>query len=81
MFIKAERTGNWELHLKVMKDMLPLFAAAGHKLYLKSGYIYLQQMTELQKTNQEVNYHFTMGNHVVRWTEKIWAGLSTDLVI
>ena len=80
-FIKAERTGNWELHLKVMKDMLPFFAAAGHNLYLKSGYIYLQQMTELQKTNPEVYHHFTMGNHVVRRTEKIWAGLSTDLVI
>ena len=80
-FIKAERTGNWELHLKVMKDMLPFFAAAGHNLYLKSGYIYLQQMTELQKTNPEVYHHFTMGNHVVRRTEKFWAGLSTDLVI
>ena len=36
-FIKAERTGNWELHLKIMKDVLPFFAAAGHNLYLKSG--------------------------------------------
>lgn len=80
-FIKAERTGNWKLHLKVMKDMLTFFAAAGHNLYLKSGYIYLQQMTELQKTNQDVYHHFTLGNHVVRRTEKFWAGLSTDLVI
>ena len=38
-------------------------------------------MTELQKTNPEVYHHFTMGNHVVRRTEKFWAGLSTDLVI
>ena len=35
-FIKAERTGNWGLHLKAMQDMLPFFAAAGHNLYLKS---------------------------------------------
>ena len=48
---------------------------------MKSGYIYLQQMTELQETKPEVYQHFTMGNHVVRRTEKFWAGLSTDLVI
>ena len=53
-FIKAERTGNWGLHLKAMKDMLLFFAAAGHNLYMKSGYIYLQQMTELQETNPEI---------------------------
>lgn len=41
VFIKAERTGNWDLHLKTMKCMLPYFAAAGHYLYLKSGYFYL----------------------------------------
>ena len=61
--------------------MLPFFAAPGHNLYLKSGYIYLQQMTELQSTNQEVKHHFTKGNHGVRQTEKKWTELSTDLVI
>ena len=80
-FIKAERTGNWGLHLKAIKDMLPFFAAAGHNLYMKSGYIYLQQITELQETTSEVYQHFTMGNHVVRRKKKFWARLSTDLVI
>ena len=31
-FIKAERTGNWTLHLAAVQDMLPYFAAAGHNL-------------------------------------------------
>ena len=61
--------------------MLPFFDAAGHNLYMKSGYIYLQQITELQETTPEIYQHFTMGNHVVRRTEKFWARLSTDLVI
>ena len=33
LFIKAERTGNWALHLKSMQDMLPYLAAAGHTNY------------------------------------------------
>ena len=32
LFIKAERTGNWMLHLKALHEMLPYFAAAGHTL-------------------------------------------------
>ena len=30
MFIKAERTGDWALHLQTIQAMLPYFAAAGH---------------------------------------------------
>ncbi|GFR77724.1 hypothetical protein ElyMa_002244600 [Elysia marginata] len=35
-FIKCERTGNWNLHLHSMKEMLPYLAASGHSLYVKS---------------------------------------------
>ena len=40
-FIEAERTGNWEVHLQSLRDMLPIYVAAGHNLYAKSVYIYL----------------------------------------
>ena len=36
-FIRAERTGNWLGHLSSIRKMLPLFAASGHYLYLKSA--------------------------------------------
>ena len=32
-FIKGERTGNWNLHLHSMEEMLPYLAASGHSLY------------------------------------------------
>jgi hypothetical protein len=44
MFIKAERTGDWQLYLYSLEKMLPFFAASGHNLYLKSVYCHLQQM-------------------------------------
>ena len=40
-FIKAERTGDWELHLQSLYSMLPYFAASGRDLYAKSGYVFL----------------------------------------
>ena len=38
--IRAERTGNWQPHLKTLESMLPYLAASGHNLYTKSvGFI------------------------------------------
>ena len=80
-FIKAERTGNWQLHLKSTYEILPYFAASGHNLYNKSAYIYLQSMCKLEQTNPEVYEAFVRGHHVLRRSDRFWAGLSTDLVI
>jgi hypothetical protein len=73
--------GDWALHLQGLHDMLPYFAASGHKLYLKSVHIYLQKMSKLQEQNPEVYKHFSEGSHVVQRSERPWTGLSTDLVI
>ena len=43
-FVRAERIGNWHLHLRTPREMLPFLAAAGHSLYTKSIYIYLLQI-------------------------------------
>ncbi|EDO33944.1 predicted protein [Nematostella vectensis] len=79
--IKAERTGNWDLHLQSVLDMLPYFAASGHKLYEKSAYIYLQKMRELEAKHPSVYESFQEGFHVARRGNRHWAGLSTDLMI
>ena len=77
-FLRSERTGNWNLHVQVLCDMLPYMAAAGHSLYTKSVYIYLQRMSQLPEASWIV---FSEGLHVVRRSDKFWAGLSTDLFI
>ena len=81
MFIKAERTGNWRLHLQVLSEMLPYLAAAGHNLYTKSVRLYLQSMSSLEADHPDVYRKFEAGFHVVRRSNRLWAGLSTDLVI
>ena len=37
-YIKAERTGNWQLHLHALYDILSYFASSDHALYTKSAY-------------------------------------------
>jgi len=80
-YIRAERTGNWELHLQTLSEMLPFLAASGHNNYTKSVWIYLQQISHLQEDHPEVYEHFRKGLHVIRRSDHYWAGLSSDLVI
>ena len=61
--------------------MLPYFAAAGHNLYAKSAYVYLQTMTMLPETHPDVHQKFEEGYHVVRRIDRYWGGLFTDLII
>ena len=79
--IMAERTGSWLMHLSAVADCLPIFAASGHYNYLKSAYLYVQEMNELETTHPDVFRKFASGFHVIRRTHQFWAGLSSDLVI
>lgn len=81
-FIRAERTGDWNLHLTVVGEMLNLFAATGHVHYAKSCRLYLQMMTELPlKYPWLYNSFMIHGCHTIRRSCRFWAGLSSDLVI
>ena len=42
MFVRAERTGDWSLHLVAISRMINLFASTGHINYAKSARLYLQ---------------------------------------
>ena len=78
-FITAERLGDWNLRLKTLTEMLPYLA--GHNLYTKSLVVYLDSMKRLQDTHPNVYQHFIKGKHVIRRSDREWAGLSPDLVI
>ena len=80
-FIKAERTGDWELSVYALQRMLPYLAAAVHNLYLKSVYVYCQSMLQLWDNNRRVYEAFMSGFHVIRRSDRYWAGLSSNLVI
>ena len=60
-FIKAERMDNWKLHLHIVQDMLPYFAASGQSLYAKSAYVYMQIMLRLPETHPDAHRKFMEG--------------------
>ena len=65
-FLRAEREGNWTLHLESFSQMLPWFAAYGHTNYTRWGAVYLDEMRKLQTDAPEVYRQFMAGNFVMR---------------
>ena len=49
LFGFAEFTGNWELNLFCISQMIPLFHAAGYFVHVKSVHIYLHQMAHIPR--------------------------------
>ena len=81
MFIKAERTGKYDLHLQSVWEIQSYFSASGHHFYARSVHIYLQTMVNLEVTNKNVYERFQRGYHVVKRSQRFWEKLSTDLII
>ena len=77
----CERTGDFLGHLYYMEQMMPILAAAGHNLYVKSISIYLKQMKNLPDTHPQVYNHFLRGYHVVRSSKREFSGRPMDLYI
>ena len=48
MLLFAERTGNHDLHVLCVKQMIPILHATGHISYARSLRIYIQQLNELK---------------------------------
>ena len=81
-FVRAERTGNWSLHLHTGGKMLNHLAATGHIHYAKSAWLCLQQMLRLKDDFPCVYANFMEeGLHTVRKSSRFWGGLWTDLII
>ena len=81
-FIRAERTGNWNLHVVTVVQMLNLFAASGHINYAKSARLYVKNMQKLHVEYPWVYRNFAVNEyHTVRHSDRYWSGLWTDLII
>ena len=81
LMLRAERCGDWQLHIWSISQMINLFAATGHNNYAKCARLYCEMMTDLPRKHSELYEQFMAGAHVARRSNKFWAGISTDLAI
>ena len=68
-FIRADREGNWPLHLELFSKMLPWFFIYDHSNYARWGPVYLADMKALPTTAPEVFNEFVAGRFTIKRTE------------
>ena len=67
--VRAEKEGNWPLHLCAAEKMLPYFFASSHVNYAQYGLYYLRSMQRLHPTLLK---KFMAGEHVMHHQNSFW---------
>ena len=78
-FIRAEREGEWLLHLATVREMIPYFFAAGHEHYARHATSYLLEMEALPPGGPKDR--FMNGEFTTRLTEALWNNIFSDMMI
>ena len=79
LFLKAERSRNWEMHFQTVREMMSYFDSLWHHLNAKPTYLYYNEWKSFLKLIQIFTESFKRF-YSIR-SDKCWAGLSTDFVI
>lgn len=82
-FIEAERTGNWELHLNTVQQIIHIFHASGRHLHAKSSQLYFQDMLNLKNIMppDEFEKFAVKGYFTMKFNDQYWASFFSDLAI
>ena len=60
--LRADRESNWNLHLHVVKEIMPMFSVCDRTNYLRWGSVYIEDMQKLPETAPDVYKAFSSGN-------------------
>ena len=74
-FTRANRDGDWNLHLQAFTAMLPYFITYDHVNYARWGTVYISEMNQLP---EEVKKEFEAGNFVVKRSQSKFKQVDPD---
>ena len=79
LFVKAVRTGDWNLHLLSLEKFTKYFFAHDHLNCARMIQLYLAEMNSLQISEPDIHREFLDGNWVVNKTPNVsFCGLGAD---
>ena len=79
--VRADREGNWHLHLQSVEAILPYFAAFDSINYLRWCSLYLEDMKKLPETAPVVHDNFTAGCFVVKRSSIPFSAVAADMCL
>ena len=83
LFIRAERCGDWQIHVHSVWLMIPYLHVVGHLHYARSTQVYLHEMLNLANSMAPDEYDMftSRGFFTVRRSDKYCCGIWTDITI
>ena len=79
--VRANREGTWDLHLRSVQAVLPLFAGCDWINYLRWGSAYLEDVRKLARDAPSVFENFKAGKFVVKRTEGQFTAVVADMCL
>ena len=79
--VRADREGDWTLHIQSVEAALPYFAAFDSNNYLRWCTVYIEDMKMLPKTSPEVFNSFMEGKFVVKQSSVPFSAVATDMCL
>eukprot|EP00794_Sanderia_malayensis_P004496 gene4496-5094_t len=80
-FVKAERTGNWELHLLCVSTMGPHFFPMDRPNYARWLPVYISDMRSIVTKHPEFHQEFVKGSHAVSRSGRPFTQVWTDMAL
>ena len=79
--VRADREGNWQLHLQTIQSALPIFAGCDHTNYYRWAAVYLEDMRRLQKDAPDVYENFAAGKFSIKRTAGKFNAIGADMCL
>ena len=79
--VRADCKGTWDMNLKSVQAVLPLFAGCDRINYLSWGSVYLEDMRKLAQDAPSVFENFKAGKFMVKRTEGQFTAVGADMCL
>ena len=78
---RATRTGNWDLHLTVVKEITPWFFSYDHMNYARYLPVYLTEMADIPNSHHQTSLDLPRNWSVQRQTKYPFSQMACDQTI
>jgi len=79
--VRADREGDWHLHLQPVEAVLPYFAVFDSSNYLQWCCLYLEDMKKLPETAAVIHNNFVAGRFVVKCSSTPFSVVAADMCL
>lgn len=76
--IRADRSGNWSLHVETVQKVLPIFNVMDRVNYTRWGSIYVEDILTLDKNSPEIYLQFLNSRFTVQQSDILFTSVSPD---